>query len=117
MNSEKITERKKSVNPNSLANLTKKEWLDESKTVTIRVPENLKSIILEIAHSIDNQRNEKIILPDEKLGIIPIDKVYTKLNAMYTDKKSMKETIKKLDQFFTTHIPRLETSPKLNIPL
>jgi hypothetical protein len=104
--------------PNSLANLkAEKRWLDKSPTTTIRVPESLKSIILEVSHTLDDMKNQNPNLfkdlTSNEIGLLPKYLTYSRINEIIKYKKSMYESIKKLDSFLSTYMPRTEKCPPL----
>ena len=105
-------------NPNSLANLkAEKRWIDKSLTTTIRVPESLKPMILEFAHMVDNIKNnnpdlfENLI--NDELGILPKRLTYNKIEQIIGQKKSMYVSIRKLELFLSSYMPRTEEYPMI----
>ena len=105
-------------NPNSLANLkAEKRWIDKSLTTTIRVPESLKLMILELSHKLDNikDQNPELFenLVNDELGILPTRLTYNKIEQIIGQKKSMYTSIRKLESFLSVYMPRTEECPMI----
>ena len=86
---------KKKVHINSLSNLKPhfSKWKNPD-TKTIRVPKNLAEDIIKYAFILDNIHDS-----NEKFHLLPIEKIYLKLDEIYHSKKSLKRGIDRFKNF------------------
>jgi hypothetical protein len=86
-----------STSPNSLRNLKPRfsKWKN-SATKTIRVPKVLADDILRCARILDSFYGS-----NEKLHLIPLERVYSQLDKIYNSKKTLKIGIQRVRDFLT----------------
>jgi hypothetical protein len=112
---------RKKINPKSLENLKSKherKWLSVSTTTTIRVPKELKDVILKTIYKIDKVLHEnpellkKIKLEEEDLGVIPIAETSNVLDTIVSSistKKTKIMLINELRAYIEKYISKPET--------
>lgn len=116
MCSEPLEQRPRKINPKSLVNLSVKherKWLSSSPTTTIRIPVELKNVILKIVHKTDKILHENPNLLEtltsetEDLSVIPVKEMQTVLDNVIT-KRTKQMLVDELRTYFEKYIPEFK---------